>query len=140
MTQSAQSRLVLVVEDEDNIATALEFIIQREGLRHDRVASGGAALRRIRDLKPDVVLLDVMLPEVSGYDICRDVRGDAALDDVRIIMMTARGSAQQQARCLQSGADAFIPKPFELQAVRELLRSQLQGASASRQPAGDQRL
>lgn len=125
MTEPGTSRLVLVVEDEDNIATALEFIIEREGLRHHRVATGDQALGAIRSLRPDVVLLDVMLPGVSGFDICRDVRNDPDLATVRIIMMTARGSVHQQARCLQAGADAFIPKPFELQSLRASLRGQL---------------
>lgn len=128
--------LVLVVEDEDNIAAALEFVIEREGLRHHRVASGAEALPAIRRLSPGVVLLDVMLPEVSGFDICRDLRLDPALAQVRVIMMTARGSAQQQARCLASGADAFIPKPFELQTLRVALRDQVTLAVAP--PSGRQ--
>ena len=74
---------VLVVEDEDNIAAALEFLITREGYVHDRVASGSAALPRIRDMHPDLVLLDVMLPEVSGYDICQSIRRDPTLAAVK---------------------------------------------------------
>ena len=77
------SARVLVVEDEDNIATALEFLILREGYGHDRVASGAEALPRIRATHPDLVLLDVMLPEVSGYDICESIRTDPAPGDRR---------------------------------------------------------
>ncbi len=122
MTDPSPAKLVLVVEDEDNIAAALEFVVEREGLRHHRVASGDQAIGAIRALRPDTVLLDVMLPGVSGFDICRDVRNDPDLRAVRIIMMTARGSAQQQARCIEAGADAFVPKPFDLQSLRALLR------------------
>jgi two-component system phosphate regulon response regulator PhoB len=113
---------VLVVEDEDNIAAALEFLITREGYRHDRVASGSAAMPRIRDTHPDLVLLDVMLPEVSGYDICQSIRRDPTLADVKVLMMTARGSAMERRRGLELGADGFISKPFELQDLRAEVR------------------
>ena len=113
---------ILVVEDEDNIATALEFLILREGYGHDRVASGADALPRIRDTRPDLVLLDVMLPEVSGYDICAGIRSDPALRGVKVLMMTARGSAVERRKGLDQGADGFIAKPFELQDLRDAVR------------------
>ncbi len=113
---------VLVVEDEDNIAQALEFLMLREGYGHDRVASGADALPRIRSTHPDLVLLDVMLPEVSGYEICRTIRTDPTLDGVRVLMMTARGSAVERQRGLDLGADGFITKPFELQYLRAEVR------------------
>ncbi len=72
------------------------------------------AVDRIRDMHPDLVLLDVMLPEVSGYEICQDVRLDPDLADVKILMMTARGSAIERSKGLALGADGFISKPFEL--------------------------
>ena len=113
---------VLVVEDEDNIATALEFLLLREGYHHDRVASGADALPRIRDTRPDLVLLDVMLPEVSGYDICAGIRTDPALAAVKVLMMTARGSAMERKRGIEFGADGFIAKPFELKDLRAEVR------------------
>ncbi len=109
---------VLVVEDEDNIAAALEFLITREGCAHDRVASGAEAMPRIKATHPDLVLLDIMLPEVSGYDICEGIRTDPALADVKVLMMTARGSAMDRKRGLELGADGFIAKPFELKDLR----------------------
>jgi DNA-binding response OmpR family regulator len=113
---------VLVVEDEDNIAIALEFLITREGYDHDRVASGAEALTRIRDTRPDLVLLDVMLPEVSGYEICESIRTDPALAEVKVLMMTARGSVVERRRGLELGADGFISKPFELKDLRDAVR------------------
>ncbi len=118
---------VLVVEDEDNIAIALEFLITREGYAHDRVASGAEALPRIRDTRPDLVLLDVMLPEVSGYDICTGIRTDPALAAVKVLMMTARGSAIERKRGMELGADGFISKPFELNDLRSEVRRLLAG-------------
>ena len=118
---------VLVVEDEDNIAIALEFLITREGYGHDRVASGAEALPRIRATRPDLVLLDVMLPEVSGYDICYSIRTDPVLAGTKVLMMTARGSAQERKRGIETGADGFISKPFELNDLRAEVRRLLAG-------------
>ncbi len=118
MTPERSSPRVLIVEDDDNIASALLFILNREGLHNDRIASGAAALPRIREMHPDLVLLDVMLPEVSGYDICLAVRGDRALASVKILMMTARGSTSERQKALALGADGFVTKPFDLPGLR----------------------
>lgn len=116
---------VLVVEDEDNIAIALDYVMMREGYEHDRIATGGEAMSRIRGTHPDLVLLDVMLPDVSGYEICQDVRLDPTLGDVKILMMTARGSAIERRKGLALGADGFISKPFELSELRQKVRELL---------------
>ncbi len=129
MAERPPRRCVLIVEDDDNIATALEYVISREGLDQDRVGNGADAVRRIRDLRPDLVLLDVMLPEVSGYEICRTVRQDKSLGDVKILMMTARGSTTERRKGLALGADGFISKPFELNELRNEVR-RLLGAGA----------
>ncbi|EEW26286.1 response regulator [Rhodobacter ferrooxidans] len=121
MSPAPSRPLVLIVEDEDNIAMALEYVLTREGFRHDRLAKGGSAVGRIIETHPDIVLLDVMLPEMSGYDICALVRANPALADIKIIMMTARGSALERKRSLEMGADSFIAKPFELAALRDEL-------------------
>ena len=133
-------KTILVVEDEDNIAIALDFLLGREGYAHERLATGGGAVERIRELKPDLVLLDIMLPEVSGYEICQQVREDAALSGVRILMMTARGSAVERRKGMAMGADGFISKPFDLKELRTELRRILTGeaAEASHPPAAGQ--
>lgn len=119
---------ILVVEDEDNIAVALDYLMTREGYDHDRVSNGADALPRIRDTHPDLVLLDVMLPEVSGYEICESIRIDPTLADVKVLMMTARGSAIERRKGLALGADGFISKPFELKDLRDEVRRLLSGA------------
>ncbi|TJZ94010.1 response regulator transcription factor [Paracoccus gahaiensis] len=122
---------ILIVEDEDNIATALDFLLTRDGHRHDRIATGKGAVDRIRQMHPDLVLLDVMLPEVSGYQIVQDVRADPALADVRVLMMTARGSVVERRKGLALGADGFIAKPFELAELRaEMARLLAPGPAA----------
>jgi DNA-binding response OmpR family regulator len=113
---------ILVVEDEDNIAVALDYLMTREGYDHDRVASGADALPHIRKTHPDLVLLDVMLPEVSGYEICEGIRTDPSLADVKVLMMTARGSAIERRKGMALGADGFISKPFELKDLRDEVR------------------
>ena len=122
---------ILVIEDEDNIAIALDFLLGREGYAHERIASGGGALDRIRSLRPDLVLLDIMLPEISGYEICQQVREDPSLSEVRILMMTARGSAVERRKGLAMGADGFISKPFDLKELRTELRRILDPEAAS---------
>jgi DNA-binding response OmpR family regulator len=121
---------VLIVEDEDNIALALDYVLTREGYDHERIANGAEALPRIRDTTPDLVLLDVMLPEVSGYEICQTVRMDPDLKDVKILMMTARGSAMERRKGLALGADGFIAKPFGLKELRDAVRQLLDPGAA----------
>ena len=118
-------RRVLVVEDDDSIALALEYLVTRAGHAHHRIADGAQALPCIRATHPDLVLLDVMLPGMSGFDICQGVRGDPALAAVKILMMTARGSAAERRRGLELGADGFVTKPFELRDLRDEVRKLL---------------
>ncbi len=127
MSADDKKHSVLVVEDEDNIALALDYLMTREGYAHDRVANGGEALARIRAMHPDLVLLDVMLPEMSGYEICQGIRLDPELADIKILMMTARGSAIERKKGLALGADGFISKPFELTELRSEVRRLLEG-------------
>ena len=103
---------VLLVEDEDNIALALEFLIGRKGYRLRRVSDGNAAIDALAEECPDLVVLDVMLPEKSGYEICQHIRSDAALKNTKVLMMTARGGDVERRKGLALGADAFLTKPF----------------------------
>ncbi len=129
MDEPAPQRRVLVVEDEDNIATALEYLLTRQGFLHHRLNSGAGALVATQALLPDLVLLDVMLPEVSGFDICAQIRRDGRLNRCKILMMTARGSAQERLKALAAGADGFIAKPFELKELRAEIERLLPAAA-----------
>ncbi|MFD2173818.1 response regulator transcription factor [Rhodobacter lacus] len=126
----SKKRRVLIIEDEDNIAIALDYLMSREGFDHERLATGRGALDRIRAEQPDLVLLDVMLPEVSGYEICQEVRADHGLSEVKILMMTARGSAMERRKGLALGADGFIAKPFELKELRDEVHRLLDAGGA----------
>lgn len=125
MEDQARKAEILVIEDEDNIAIALDYLLTREGYTQTRLATGAGAVDMICTRKPDLVLLDVMLPEVSGYEICQRVRANHGCDGVRILMMTARGSAMERRKGLAMGADGFISKPFELKELREEVRRML---------------
>ncbi|MBI6629032.1 response regulator transcription factor [Pontibaca salina] len=112
---------IMVVEDEDNIAIALDFLLSREGHDHTRLATGAGALDTIRKVRPDVVLLDIMLPDVSGYQILQDMRADPELAEIRVLVMTARGAVVERRKGMALGADGFIAKPFELVELRDEL-------------------
>lgn len=135
MNGAVERKRILVVEDEDNIAVALDYLMTREGYAQQRIATGAGAVDLIRQTRPDLVLLDVMLPEVSGYEICQNVRLDPSLNGVKILMMTARGSAMERRKGLAMGADGFISKPFELKALRAEVRRILAGEAAPDEPS-----
>ncbi|QFG35200.1 response regulator receiver protein [Paracoccus pantotrophus] len=120
---------ILIVEDEDNIAAALEFLLARAGHSYRRTAGGLAALDEIRSNRPDLVLLDIMLPDISGYEIVVALRADPALRDVRVLLMTARGSVVERRKGLALGADGFIAKPFELSELRAEIARLLEHAN-----------
>jgi len=105
-------KTILLVEDEDNIALALGHLIGRAGYDLRRVATGNAALDALSEARPDLVVLDVMLPERSGYEICQLIRRDPALSTVKVLMITASGGDVERRKGLAVGADAFMTKPF----------------------------
>ena len=124
------TKSVLLVEDEDSIAMALEYLIEPEGYAFRRVATGPAALDAIQESAPDLVLLDVMLPGCSGYEVCQSIRLDPALSHVKILMMTAKGSEVERRKGLALGADAFVTKPFSSAELKSEVRRLLADEAA----------
>lgn len=127
--RAAQTPRLLIVEDDESIAMALEYVVRREGLRCTRAGRGAEALRLIEAETPDLILLDIMLPDMSGYDICDRMRRQEATAGVKVLMMTARGSATEQRRAMDHGADGFVSKPFDLTTLRAEI-SRLLGRAA----------
>ncbi|MCV2880573.1 response regulator transcription factor [Actibacterium sp. XHP0104] len=121
---------VLLVEDEDNIALALGYLIGKQGYEMHRVADGDAALTAVEEHKPDLVVLDVMLPGRSGYEVCQVIRRDPALNNMRILMMTARGGEVERRKGLALGADAFMTKPFSAKDLAAKIDELLSGGVA----------
>lgn len=117
---------VLVVEDEDALATLLDYNLMKEGFRVERAADGEEALLRVAEEPPDLVVLDWMLPKVSGVEVCRQLRAGAETRRTPVLMLTARGEEADKVRGLDTGADDYVVKPFamsELVArIRALLR------------------
>jgi DNA-binding response OmpR family regulator len=116
---------ILLIEDEPNIAQALSFILKRDGWAVTTHEDGRTAFEAIMRHAPDLVMLDVMLPGRSGYDILQDVRGDAAMADLPVLMLTARGQIKDREMAERLGASRFMTKPFSnaeiLACIRELL-------------------
>ncbi len=116
------TRTVLLVDDEPNIILSLEFLIEQAGYEARVARDGEAALKAIEERKPDLVLLDVMLPKRDGFDVCERIRANPAWDDVRIVMLTAKGRDSERERGLALGADAYITKPFSTRDAMEQIR------------------
>jgi len=112
------SNRILIADDEQNIVISLEFLMKREGFQVSVASDGEEALARIREDKPDLVLLDVMMPKKTGFEVCQEVKSDAALQGVKILMLTAKGRDTEVAKGLAMGADAYMTKPFS---TRELV-------------------
>ena len=109
------SQKVLVVEDDSNIAELLRLYLQKDGFEVSHAADGGKAVEMAREIQPDLVLLDIMLPVMDGWQVCRELRKTMKMP---IIMLTAKGETEDKVSGLEMGADDYIVKPFE---VKELL-------------------
>ncbi|HSN91822.1 MAG TPA: response regulator [Anaeromyxobacteraceae bacterium] len=103
---------ILIVDDEPNIVISLEFLMRREGFETVVATDGEAALEAIARTPPDLVILDVMLPRMNGFDVCERIRADPRWRQVRILMLTAKGRETEVARGMRIGADAYVTKPF----------------------------
>ncbi len=122
--------LVLVVEDEPALATMLRYNLEKQGFRVDEAADGQEALARIAEAPPDLVLLDWMLPALSGIEVCRQIRRRSASRDLPVIMVTARTEDQDAVRGLNTGADDYITKPFNMEALLARMRALLRRANS----------
>ena len=123
--------LVLIVEDEAPLVTMLRYNLEREGFAVDAAADGEEALLRIAERKPDAVLLDWMLPLVSGLEVCRQIRRSQATRSVPVIMLTARTEEADRIRGLDSGADDYVVKPFSTSELVARLRAVIRRARPS---------
>lgn len=114
---------VLIAEDEQNIAESLRFILERADCRVRHASDGEQALFEARSETPDVMILDVMLPSLNGFDVLKTIRADEHLRQVPVLILTAKGQAQDRQTADSLGADAFVTKPFaNAEIVSEVLR------------------
>ena len=119
------SQKILVADDEPNIVISLEYLLKREGYTVLIARDGQEALETIAREQPDLVLLDVMMPKKTGFEVCQEVRASDVLASIKILMLTAKGRDTDVVKGLALGADAYITKPFSTrelaQKVAELL-------------------
>jgi two-component system phosphate regulon response regulator PhoB len=123
--RGANRPTILVVEDEAALLTLLRYNLEKQGYRVEEATDGQEALMQVADAKPDLVLLDWMLPSLSGIEVCRQLRRRPATRHLPIIMLTARTEAQDAVRALDTGADDHIGKPFEMPALLARIRALL---------------
>ena len=119
------SKKVLIADDEANIVISLEFLMKREGHAVSIARDGPSALAAIRQDPPDLVLLDVMMPGLSGFEVCQAVRADESLASVKILMLSAKGRDTDIAKGQAMGADAYMTKPFSTRELADKVREML---------------
>ncbi|EXI76552.1 MAG TPA: response regulator [Candidatus Accumulibacter phosphatis] len=119
------NKKILIADDEQNIVISIEFLLRREGFEVLVAGDGEEALAKVRGERPDLVLLDVMMPKMNGFDVCQALRSDPDLAGTRILMLTAKGRDTEVSKGLGLGADGYMTKPFStkelLAEVRKLL-------------------
>src|SRR6201995_5834151 len=123
--------LVLVVEDEASLATMLRYNLEKQGFRVEEAVDGQEAMARIVQSPPDNVLLDWMLPVMSGIEVCRQIRRRPATRELPVIMVTARTEDQDAVRGLNTGADDYITKPFSMDSLLARMRALLRRTSTA---------
>jgi DNA-binding response OmpR family regulator len=106
------TKRILIVDDEPNIVVSLEYLMKREGYEVSIAPDGEAALHALAHDTPDLIILDVMLPKLNGFEFCRRVRADPRWRGLKILMLTAKGRETEVAKGLEVGADAYVTKPF----------------------------
>jgi two-component system, OmpR family, alkaline phosphatase synthesis response regulator PhoP len=119
---------ILIVDDEPNIVLSLEFLMEQSGFQVAIARDGEDALQQMESFKPDLILLDVMMPVRNGYEVCQKIRENSAWDRVKIVMLSAKGRDLEVSKGLALGADAYVTKPFS---TKELI-AQVQGLLAGR--------
>ncbi|MGE5466559.1 MAG: response regulator transcription factor [Ignavibacteria bacterium] len=116
---------ILIVDDEPNIVISLEYLMKKEGFEVAVATDGDAALAMAASFRPDLMLLDVMMPKKSGFEVCELLRADASFGELKIVMLTAKGRDTEIAKGTGLGADAYITKPFSTKELVARIRAML---------------
>lgn len=114
-------KTVLLVDDEPNILLALEFLLQREGYTVEKAFNGTQALEKLALLLPNIVVLDVMMPGMDGFEVARRIRGDANLDQIKIVFLTAKGTSADKMKGYDTGGEYYLIKPFDNEAFVQII-------------------
>ena len=113
---------ILVVDDEANIVIALKYILQKEGYDVETARDGEEALSKVEKFNPDIVLLDIMMPKKSGYEVCAALKADKKTQLIPIIMLTALAQKEERIKAIEAGADEFISKPVDQNELLEITK------------------
>jgi DNA-binding response OmpR family regulator len=123
-----QEPYILVADDDPLVLKSITFILQKAGFRVVTATDGCAALEKIRAEKPRLAMLDVMMPNMNGLDVCRAIKEDESLRDIPVFLVTARAMVQERERGLEAGADDYITKPFANKFLIERIRAVFAGS------------
>ena len=122
---------ILIADDEPNILVSLDYLMKREGYEVHLARDGAEALDVLRREHPRLVLLDVMMPKKTGFEVCQEVRADDTVKDTLILMLTAKGRETDVTKGLALGADAYMTKPFSTRELVDKVRAMLAGEGAA---------
>mgnify|MGYP005840030857 FL=1 len=107
-----ERKKILIADDNENIREALTYLLEDEGYALSLAKDGSDTLKKVREFRPDILFLDIMMPEMNGYEVCRIIKNDPELKKTYVIMLTAKGQIVEQERGKEVGADEYIVKPF----------------------------
>jgi len=111
-SKAMEQKKILVADDNENIREALTYLLEDEGYQLWLAKDGAETITKVREFRPDILFLDIMMPEINGYDVCRAIKSDPILKNTYVIMLTAKGQVAEQERGKEVGADEYIVKPF----------------------------
>lgn len=116
---------ILIVDDEPNVVRTLTFVLRKEGYDVSTAVNGEEAIAKVKESKPNLMFLDIMMPKKDGYEVCRELKSDSGLCDIHIVMLSAKGQEADKEKALSVGANEFLSKPFSpngvVGRVKELL-------------------
>lgn len=126
MKQSINPARILVVDDEPNIVVAIEFLMQQQGFETDTAYDGQEALAKAKQFRPDLIILDVMMPKADGFEVAHAVRREPDLEGVKIVFLTAKGTSRDKVNGYDAGGDVYLTKPFDNDELLEMISEMLE--------------
>ncbi|MCH2073374.1 MAG: response regulator transcription factor [Puniceicoccaceae bacterium] len=131
---------VLVVDDESDVTELLQYRLEQEGYRVATLNDPLGFVVKVREFEPDLMLLDIMMPELSGIQLCRIVRADPSMKDIPVIFLSARGEVEDRIKGLEAGAEDYLSKPFSINELLLRISKMLKRSGAPSEPAGQSRI
>lgn len=126
MKQSSSPTRILLVDDEPNIVVALEFLMQQQGFETATAYDGEEALTQARAFRPDLIVLDVMMPKADGFEVAHAIRREDTLEGVKIVFLTAKGTSRDKVNGYDAGGDVYLTKPFDNNELLDLINEMLE--------------